>query len=91
MSKWCDICHRNEFTDEWKSCDSSCPVFGKNFEELARIVMDYEYSKDFGYKCIDDDDEFLVDRETDNNGCPINCPDKENYPNCYCQPDTLED
>ena len=39
MSKWCDICHRNEFTGEWKSCDSSCPVFGKDFKELAREII----------------------------------------------------
>ena len=43
-----------------------------------------------GFKPVDPD-ELLVYRETDNNGCPINCPDRENFPNCYCQPDTLED
>lgn len=39
MAKWCSTCHRNEFTEEWKSCDSSCPVFGKDFDELAKIVI----------------------------------------------------
>ncbi len=39
MSKWCDTCHRNEFTGKWKSCGADCPVFGKNFEDLAKIVV----------------------------------------------------
>lgn len=39
MAKWCNTCHRNEFTGEWKSCDGSCPVFGKDFDELAKIVI----------------------------------------------------
>ena len=39
MSKWCNVCHRNESSEEWKSCDDSCPVFGKNFDELAKIVI----------------------------------------------------
>ena len=43
MSKWCDTCYRNKFTDEWKPCDSNCPVFGKNFEELARIVIEIKF------------------------------------------------
>lgn len=42
MSKWCDTCYRNEITKEWKSCDSDCPVFGKHFEELAKIVIKHE-------------------------------------------------
>lgn len=39
MSKWCNTCHRNEITGEWKSCDKSCPVFGKEFDELAREMI----------------------------------------------------
>lgn len=41
MSKWCDTCYRNELTGEWKSCTKDCPVFGKSFEELARIVIGF--------------------------------------------------
>ena len=37
MSKWCETCYRNNMSDEWKSCDDSCPVFGKYFEELAKF------------------------------------------------------
>lgn len=39
MSIWCNICYRNEITGEWKSCDKSCPVFGKYFDTLAKIVI----------------------------------------------------
>ena len=49
MSKWCDTCYRNEAIGEWKSCDDSCPVFGKHFEQLARYVVEREvnYVADF--------------------------------------------
>ena len=50
MSKWCDTCYRNEITKEWKSCDSDCPVFGKNFEELAKIVIKHEVDKEKNIK-----------------------------------------
>ena len=33
MSKWCDTCYRNEVIGEWKSCDASCPMFGKHYED----------------------------------------------------------
>ena len=46
MSKWCNTCYRNELTSEWKSCDSECPVFGKSFDELAKIVIDNEIEKE---------------------------------------------
>jgi hypothetical protein len=26
-------------TGEWKSCGNDCPVFGKDFDELARMVI----------------------------------------------------
>lgn len=39
MAKWCDTCYRNEITGEWKSCSDDCPVFGKYFDELAKIVV----------------------------------------------------
>ncbi len=39
MSKWCDTCSRNEVTDEWNSCSSDCPAFGKHLESLAKIVI----------------------------------------------------
>ena len=39
MSKWCKTCFRNEATGEWQSCDESCPVFGKDFDDLAARVI----------------------------------------------------
>jgi hypothetical protein len=39
MSKWCNTCHRNEITGEWRSCNRDCPVFGRYFEDLAEIVV----------------------------------------------------
>jgi len=42
MSKWCSTCHRNEITGEWKSCGKDCPVFGKDFDELAKTVVEQE-------------------------------------------------
>lgn len=42
MSKWCDTCYKNELSDEWKSCDSECPVFGKSPKEIAKIVLKHE-------------------------------------------------
>lgn len=39
MSKWCSTCYRNKITDEWKSCDSTCPVFGRDFKELMEIFI----------------------------------------------------
>lgn len=42
MSKWCNACHRNELTDVWQSCNKSCPVFGKYFDDLAKIVVSIE-------------------------------------------------
>lgn len=39
MSKWCETCHRNKATGIWASCEPSCPVFGKDFEELAEMVV----------------------------------------------------
>lgn len=45
MSKWCDACYRNEITGELVSCNSDCPVFGKHFEELAKIVIENEVKK----------------------------------------------
>ena len=42
MSKWCMICHKNNFTDEWKSCNKDCLVFGKYSNDLAKIVVSIE-------------------------------------------------
>ena len=39
MSKWCSTCHRNELTGNWASCDSDCPVFGKDFDDLAKKII----------------------------------------------------
>lgn len=38
MSRWCNTCHHNEY----QSCNKDCVVFGKNFEELAEIVIKQE-------------------------------------------------
>jgi hypothetical protein len=46
MSKWCNTCYRNEITGKWKSCSEDCPVFGKSFEELAKIVIESEIEND---------------------------------------------
>ena len=45
MSKWCDTCHRNKTNDKWNSCDNTCPVFGKNFEELAEMIINLSKEK----------------------------------------------
>lgn len=42
MSKWCNTCHRNDLKDKWNSCSSDCPVFGKDFDELAEIVIEQQ-------------------------------------------------
>lgn len=39
MSQWCNNCYRNEATGTWESCDESCPVFGTDFENLAKRVI----------------------------------------------------
>ena len=39
MGKWCGICYRNEIYNDWWSCNEDCPVFGKDFEELAKIII----------------------------------------------------
>lgn len=40
MSKWCDTCNRNEMTGKWSSCSHECPICGKSFEELAKMVIE---------------------------------------------------
>lgn len=35
MSQWCTTCYRRPY----RSCDSSCPVFGKDHDELAEMVL----------------------------------------------------
>ena len=32
MSQWCDVCNR----EPYRGCDSSCPIFGLSFSELAK-------------------------------------------------------
>jgi hypothetical protein len=44
MSRWCDTCHRNEITGEWKSCTKDCPVFGKAPEEIENIAIEMKNS-----------------------------------------------
>lgn len=39
MSKWCNTCHRNELKDKWNSCRSDCLIFGKDFDDLAEMVI----------------------------------------------------
>ena len=39
MSKWCNTCYRNEATGEWEPCDQSCPVFGMDFEDMAKRII----------------------------------------------------
>ena len=39
MSKWCNTCYRNEATGEWEPCDESCPVFGMDFEDMAKRII----------------------------------------------------
>ena len=38
--RWCDTCHRNEITGEWKSCTRDCPLFGKDIEEIENIAIE---------------------------------------------------
>ena len=45
MSKWCETCYRNEMTGEWKPCGNDCPVFGKYFEDLAKMVIKNDLEK----------------------------------------------
>ena len=45
MSKWCNTCHRGEATGEW-GCDSSCPIFGMDFDDLAKRVFAASMSDD---------------------------------------------
>lgn len=40
MSKWCSICYRNEMSNEWRSCEESCPIFGMDFEELPKRIFE---------------------------------------------------
>jgi hypothetical protein len=35
MSQWCNKCHRVPYV----GCDSSCPVFGKEYEDLANELL----------------------------------------------------
>lgn len=32
MSKWCNTCHR----EPYEGCQSNCPIFGLDFDELAK-------------------------------------------------------
>ena len=41
MSKWCDTCVR----EPYDGCNGDCPVCGKDFEELAKTVLQYEKLK----------------------------------------------
>lgn len=36
MSQWCNECHQNKMFGQWKSCENDCPIFGLNFEDLAK-------------------------------------------------------
>ena len=39
MSKWCKTCHRNELAGVWLPCSDDCPVFEKDFDDIAKIVV----------------------------------------------------
>ena len=73
MSKWCDTCHRNEITGEWKSCSKDCPVFGKNFEEFARIVVSMQGIK-IRERCKHmNDDGICLNGASSNGRCKEHC------------------
>lgn len=46
MSKWCNTCHRNELKDIWNSCNNACPIFGKDFDDLAKMVIKQKEEND---------------------------------------------
>lgn len=41
MAKWCETCYREPYV----GCNVDCPVFGKDFDELAKMVIQYEKLK----------------------------------------------
>ena len=50
MSKWCNVCHRNEMIGQWESCGPDCPAFGLEYEELVKkylkTIHQLKYLKD---------------------------------------------
>ena len=46
MGKWCNTCHRNELKDKWNSCRNDCPIFGKDFDDLAEMVIKQKEEND---------------------------------------------
>ena len=54
MSKWCNTCYRNSITGIYESCNESCPIFGKTFEELvAEMVIHKSQRPDEFKKCTE--------------------------------------
>ena len=71
MSKWCETCYRNALSKEWKSCDSTCPIFEKDFGELAEMTIKYEnlkcrlsYLKDCAKSVRDNEDSVFADERS---------------------------
>jgi len=79
MSKWCNTCYRNEITGDWKSCNNDCPVFGKDFDELAKIVLSTQNK--CGHIELIEPTEVKLDAQCCSCGIPMGSED--NYcPNC---------
>lgn len=49
MSQWCNECHQNKMFGQWKSCENDCPIFGLDFEDLAKkhleVISKLKYLK----------------------------------------------
>ena len=43
MSRWCETCTRKPYD----SCDSSCPVFGLDFVELAEKLHEQSFMLEY--------------------------------------------
>lgn len=39
MSRWCNTCHLENVTGRYEPCDENCPVFGKDFNDLAKRII----------------------------------------------------
>lgn len=42
MSRWCNSCVYGGRYNQYP-CDNTCIIFGKDFEELAELVIELEY------------------------------------------------
>ena len=66
MSQWCGTCYRNG--DKYVSCNRTCSVFGKDFDELAEVAIKYEnlkskleYLKNLAQSVSDNEDSVFAD------------------------------